>query len=696
MSVTDPFFGVQTKKNFLTPNATATSTAAPATRTTPPPPAPPYKPPAPGEVSPNEGAAQGAAGAAAAADAAGTYAATATNPALNTDLSTVTNKSNQPIGTGGVGDTLSTQVGGDAWKTISPDSTNGTPPVAPTPSLLAEPGYYEQWIKANQGKLDTPTRVEDLYTSGLGTTANNPLNGIGPVATGGYTIGPSASANNSLNALGNLSGPTGGPSAGNSAGVLGSLSGGPGGGPSVGSSAGVLSSLSTGPNGGPAAGNSAGVLGGLATGPSLASQVYEQNKGQLSGPGALENKFATMGDAFDAPSTYENWYAEHGNEPNSKGYTENLYESGLGQLDPYYDLSEKRALEAAQRASAARGGFNSGLAAQQESDITSSIRGQQAKQWVDLAPVADAAALARRGQGSDFARSASDVYANRINSGFDIANKTQEANRSRIDTLSGVAGRGDAADTARENTRVTAAGNADDASIGAFGAEWQARNAAGANRVTAAGNVDDASIGAFDAEWRARNAAEGNKVSAAGNADTAAVNAYGAEWSARNNANQNVVTAAGNADSNALRQYEAEQQALYNQGRLSLDQFNANIDLARSQSQENRADTNSIYDRAASADASSMGRLITQGNLNKDLQTTGQNRITSGLDAIGTQGQREADLATKIYGDMSSINTLDDTAVQALADKYGIKLQELKDAFNMGGDIFGNIIKLLK
>lgn len=526
----------------------------------------------------------------------------------------------------------------------APAPTNTAPVAPPKPSLLAEPGAYENWIKTHQGALDTPTRVEDLYSSGVqNNLMNSPLSRATPIAVTGYDI----------SGIGNT---------GNSQGVLGSISG-PSGGPSVGSSASVLSSLTTGPTSGPDARSSAGVLAGLATGPSASTDVYNTSKGTLSGPGALEQRFAEMGDAFDDPSAYEDFYSKYGADPMQKSYTETLYEQGLGQLDPYYDYAEKRALDAAQNRSAARGGFNSGLAAQQESDITANLRGQQAKTWVDLAPVADQTKRARYDQGSNFAKTASDEYRDRILSGFGIAKDTQAAQNTRFDTLSGIASRGDAADTARANTRVTAAGNADDASIGAFGAEWSARNAAGANRVTAAGNADDANVDAYSAEWNARNTSDANRVSAARSADQAAID-----------------------------RARAENDAKYQSGQLSLSQYQANNSLYAQQSADARANLDTLFGTAGAADASQMNRFTTQGTLNKDLQTTGQNRVLGGLDAISGQSERDAQLAQQIYSDMSGINSLDETALQALADKYGISLQKVRDIATAGGKVISGVV----
>lgn len=593
-----------------------------------------------------------------------------------------------------------TQAGGTATP-MGTGTTAGagttTTTTTPTNALLSQPGAYEEWLKANMGQLNDPTRVENLYDSGAFGSLTQPsaISKVSPIAQNGFTIADLGNTGNSAGVLSTLSGPSGGPSVGYSAGVLGSLTTGPSSGANIGASRDVLGNLTTGPTDRANIGASRDVLSTLSAGPSNSTGVFDAASADLGEPGELERRYASMGTAFDEGGAYENFFGQYGSDPMQKSYTETLYESGLGQLDPYYDYAVKRSIDAAQRASSARGGFNSGLAAQQESDIIGNLRGQQAKTWVDLAPVADSTKRARYQQGSDFAKTASDEYSERILNAFGIAKDTQAAEENRLDTLSGIASRGDAADTARANTRVTAAGNVDQAENQAYASFWDALNTAGANRIDAAGNVDRAENDAFANFWTATNQAGQNRVSAAGNADDASVDAYSAEWTARNNADSNRISAAGNADTSAINTFRAQNEAAYQSGQLSLAQYQANITLANSQDATTRGNATTIADLAGRADASDIGRLTTQGGMAADLQTTGQNRILGGLDAITGQSSREADLARQIYNDMSSVNQLDDVSLQALADKYGIQLQMLKDAVSAGGDIIANITKIL-
>lgn len=535
-----------------------------------------------------------------------------------------------------------------------------------TPGILSGPGAYENWLKTNKDSLSGPSNVQSLYGSGAANALNgSSISGVSGLSDpGGYqawlngTGAAGVQNGNSAGVLGTLGGPVGSINSGNSQGVLDSLTTGPTSQANVGASRDVLGSLTTGPRG-EATGNknASSVLGTLATGPSQSTSVYNQAKGVLTGPGA-----------------YEQFYKQYGNDPMQQGYTEALYESGIGKLDPYYDYAEKRSLEAAQRASAARGGFNSGLAAQQESDITSNLRGQQAKTWVDLAPIADAAKRARYQQGSDF------------------ANLSQQSLQGRWKDLSGIASAGDTADYQRASNRINAAGLADTSANASYKNFWDATNSAGANRVNAAGNVDRATIDAYNGFWNATNAAGQNRVSAAGNADEASINTYGAINKALNDSNQNRISAAGNADDAAYKAYTGQADAYGKGGDLAIGAQNSNIDLADRQDTTRRNNLESQFGMANMADASQLSRLGATAGMYQDLQSTGQGRIKDALSATSGQSQRDAQLAQDIYADMSSVNGLDSTALQAIAEKYGLSIQEAKDKIEaLGGTIKGII-----
>lgn len=413
------------------------------------------------------------------------------------------------------------------------------PTAAPDSGLLSTPGAYEEWLKTHMGALGTPTRTEGLYDSGgAAGLDNSPLSGV-------HTADSSADYNAWLAANGGVTG----------------------------------------------GGDSAGVLSGLASGPSKASQVYmDTAKGALGGPGATETTYAKSGNAFDSTGAAEDWYAKYGNDPMQKSYTESLYEGGIGQLDPYYQRQQDLAIRDAQTASAARGGFNSGYAGQQERDLIGNFKGQQAKEWVDLAPQADAAKLARYNQGEKFAGDAGDAYSKRINDMFGLATATDKATNDRVSTLSGAAAAGDSADNAAANTRVSAANN---------------------------------------------------------------------------------------ADRNAVDIYTANEGAHATGANLTREQADQNIGLATAQDTANRNNINAKFGLAGAADSSDLGRLFAQGGMAKDLQSTGQDRITGGLSATTDQATREAKLVQDIQGDTANIDSMDDTALQALADKYGVSLQEL-------------------
>lgn len=434
-------------------------------------------------------------------------------------------------------------------------------PAAPTPTpssaLLADPGAYEQWIKQHVGDLDTPTNVETLYGTGgaTSTLGNDPLNAVKPTtATQSYEDWLAANAS------------------------------------------------------GPSAGASSSVLGSLPTGPSNSSSVYSQASPVLGTPGATEGVYGQESGAYDAPSIGELFQQQYGSDPMQLSDTEKLYNSGIGQLDPYYDYASKRAIQQAQTASAARGSFNSGLAGQQESDILGNLRGQQAQQMFQLAPEADAAKMSRETLGNTEAQDATSDYNTRIQNMFANAEGTDAATLSRLTGLSSIASAGDSADTARNTLRSSTAANADRSAIDAFNA-------------------------------------------------TAGAQSTGAS--------------------------------------LGLDQFTDNTSLATAQSGANRNDLSTLYDIAGAADSSKMGRFTMAGGLEKDLQTTGQDRIAGGLSATDTQSTAEAGLVNQILNDptaIQGINNMDDTALQALADKYGVTLQEMKDVASAIGTAGGAAI----
>ncbi len=429
---------------------------------------------------------------------------------------------------------------------------NLPPPTAAAPPLLSVPGAYEQWIKENAGQFSNPTAVENLYSTGAASKlGTSPLSSLS-----------SGNVTDAYNAW--LGGQNATSGIGASARMVGGGTGG-------GSSSGVLSSLSTTPS------NATGVFNDTA-------------KPQLNDPGAME--------AF---------YSKYGADPMQKGYTENLYESGVGQLDPYYDYAQKRAMDSARNSSAARGGFNTGLAAQQESDIGANIRGQQAQQMFSLAPQADAAKVARE------------------TLGFGEANTAQSQEQARIKELSDAAQAGDQGDYQKNQLRVNAAGNADSSAAAMYSAS----------------------------------------VNAAGNADRAAIDAFNANTGAH-----------------------------YDAGQLGLAQQGQNTSLATQQDAAQRNNLDEQFKIATGVDNSQQGRLLTQGGLEKDLQNTGQDRLAGGLNATQGLSAAESKIAQNVWNDMGDVNSLDATKLQALAEKYGVTLQEMKDIVQAGGAVVNDGIKL--
>lgn len=357
------------------------------------------------------------------------------------------------FGQGGHTDTTSGgMVAGTPGSTQATGSTQ--PPGAP-PALLSQPGAYEQWVKDHIGQFDDPTRTEGLYDSGASQPGSSAYQDWYQVHGGDFdTPGKRES-------------------------TFGDVYGGFMGVPT--DSAFNFSAPSIG----------------------AGREVFGKASGALSDPGALEQAFLEAGGSFDDPGAFEKWAQQYAGDVMNKGYTENLYESGMGRLDPYYDNAEKRAIGGAQRSSAARGGFNTGLAAQQESDISANIRGQQAQQTEALAPLADAAKLNRYKLGSDLEQMNQDDYSNRIFGKFKLAGDAQAAEEGRYKNLAGIAG-------------IADAGTAAEGQIGEAAARDSAnsQNDAARNRIAALSGAGQAAESA-DASSRQRTLDSGGAAKTA-------------------------------------------------------------------------------------------------------------------------------------------------------------------------------------
>lgn len=157
--------------------------------------------------------------------------------------------------------------------------------------------------------------------------------------------------------------------------------------------------------------------------------------GELMKPTDAENFFRDTRDQYTQPSAAEGVNDKYGaglfDDPS---YTETLYKQGIGQLNPYYDYAEQRAIEQARTASAARGGFNSSYAMRQEGDISANLRGQQARDMAALAQASDAAKLNRYGLGETFARGSDSDKMGRLTAGQSAAGNSSAAKLSRLNS----------------------------------------------------------------------------------------------------------------------------------------------------------------------------------------------------------------------------------------------------------------------
>jgi hypothetical protein len=481
-------------------------------------------------------------------------------------------------------------------------------PNSPTPSnsgsgsgnagLFSEPGAYEDWLKAHGNAFDNPSNAENFYNSGDGASR------LGDVSGGAYADWYAAH-----------------PDAFNAPGQRESMSG-----ELTGDLLGIDSSgFSYAPPGSSFS----------YSGPSIGAgrEAYARGAAGMSDPGALEALYGGGGaDALGNAGNMEAFYSMYGQDPMQKGYTENLYEQGMGRLNPYYDYASNRAVADAQRSSAARGGFNSGLAAQQESDILGNLRGQQAKEQSDLAPLADQERTARYRLGSDLANTTDQETRDRINALFGIAKDTQGAEEDRYKTLGDLA-------------RISDTGTEAEGRLGLDTEKARSDAEAAAARL---------GLDTETARTNAEDAANRTRISAINSAEDVAA---GADESARNRTRD---------------QEEAAQNA---------------SDLDLRQAAENRQRVADIYGEAQGADTAYNARVAGAAGLESDLQKTGQDRIQSMINNIAGQDSREANLLTNIYSDMSSVDKVDEAWLQAEAEKLGIPLEQMKDYASALGKI---------
>jgi len=554
----------------------------------------------------------------------------------------------------------------------------GAPPPAapppPTASLLSQPGAYEEWLKKHGGDFDAPTNAETLYGKDHGPTAISQVKDVGPgIYQGGAQgyvdalSGPGAAESLGMTDAERLGGtlPTSGSASMRVSGQAGdALSG-----------AGAMEAMFG------AHGNDPWQTG--------ATENFATSNHDIDAPGAMEAFFGKHGEDTMTPGYSENFLDEHagdlgsagdmeafykayGKDPLAKGYTEQLYEKGIGQLDPYYDYASKRAIQSAQTASSARGGFNSGLAAQQESDILGNLRGQQASKWVDLAPIADRAHLDRMSEAADWARSSQDSEQNRFSALSDASAKT------------------DAAKLGRETLGFNAANDAEARALDRYGLREKTAVDSDAAKLDREKLGFDSARSAQDSEQN-RYRTLSDIASAGDAADLGLTRAR--------------IDADRNASDAALQRSKQAEDALINRTKTSADisrtaedqalqEWLANAGLAQTKDSTDLSLRNADDREAAAADAARRNRILDSGDLMKELQTTGQNRILGGLDRTSSQGKTEADIIASIWGDMSNVNAPDDAWLQAEADKYGLSLQQMKDMMGFKTSVGGLLTKV--
>lgn len=516
-------------------------------------------------------------------------------------------------------DTLATSLGNGTIRqmpTEAPSGTSSPGAGAGAPGaggVLSGPGAYEQWAPGAASQFNGPSNVETLYGSGnTGVLNTSRSAGLGDVSGGVYqdwaAQNKGAFANPGqretfANTTGRqLAGP--GMLEANAGGLAGRFSD-----PSLRE-------------------NLAGRLGGELRGPSNAQQIYGQVRGSLSGDGSVNKRFDQMGDSFDQQGALENWSDQYAADPMKASRSELLYDSGHGGLADHYDYAAKRAMDATQRASAARGGFNSGQASFAENDIMRQIRGEEAQNKASLAGQADSAERTRYAQGQGFAQDEGNAYRQRIMDAFGLSQADDQSTLDRATGLSGIARGADASEATRRGQALDVATAGDQGELQRTGAQADIYGAADAGTRARIGLGSDIAAGADRGML--------DRMGAAGDMQ------YRSEG-----------LAAGQATENRMRAGAADS--------------------------EQRQRLNDLYGYAAGSDAAKTGRVDTQGKILGTQQTMGENRLAGALGATSSLDSREAGLVKDILGNTQGIENMDDTQLQALAEKYGIPLEKRND-----------------
>lgn len=155
--------------------------------------------------------------------------------------------------------------------------------------------------------------------------------------------------------------------------------------------------------------------------------------GALSGPGPFETHAGELADPLNKPSAAEQFYGKYGSDlPGTKSYSEQLYEQGIGGLDPYYDYAQQKATKQINDAAAARGGFNSGAAIYEIGNSAANLRGQQARDMLGLAGQADSQKLGRYGAGLGEATASDTGLLNRTGAAASLYGAWQDREEGRL------------------------------------------------------------------------------------------------------------------------------------------------------------------------------------------------------------------------------------------------------------------------
>lgn len=179
-----------------------------------------------------------------------------------------------------------------------------------------------------------------------------------------------------------------------------------------------------------------------------------KNSGQLLGPSALLQHEGGISSDINSARNMDRFFNATGGDLARQGYTESLANYGgpsssysenmmndgsaMGGLDQLYNRLYDTGAQKLDRASAARGGYNSGATLRIQEELGKDLSAQHVKDYMSAAGQADSSMMNRLGYGLNLATSGDSAMRDRLNLGFQGAQGVDQGALARAAASSGL------------------------------------------------------------------------------------------------------------------------------------------------------------------------------------------------------------------------------------------------------------------